>query len=146
MTLNPGVDRTLSVSRIAFDEVLRATSVRRDCDGKGFNAFRALRALGVQSLAIGFFGGATGETLARHLASLEVATGLVPIAEETRTNTVVVEAGLKRHIKVNEAGPTVTREECAAFEHRAREGSNRATSGCSRVACHPACQPTSMPA
>ena len=45
VTLNPGVDRTLTVPAIVFNEVMRATSVQLDWGGKGFNVARALRAL-----------------------------------------------------------------------------------------------------
>ena len=82
VTLNPGVDRTLTVPAIVFNEVMRATSVQLDWGGKGFNVARALRALGEDALAMGFVGGATGQMLARGLAQEGVATDLTPIEGE----------------------------------------------------------------
>jgi len=118
VTLNPALDRTLSVSRIAFNEVVRAVSSRLDWGGKGFNVSRALRALGAESVAMGLVGGATGRALERGLNGMGIATDLVQIAGETRTNTVIVEAGGGRYLKVNEAGPTVRREEWETFRSR----------------------------
>jgi len=42
LTLNPALDRELTVPAFAFDEVVRASVVRVDWGGKGFNVSRAL--------------------------------------------------------------------------------------------------------
>ncbi len=107
VTLNPGLDRTLTVPSIEFNGVLRATESRLDWGGKGFNVSRALQALGSSSIAMGFVGGAIGKMLDHGLCSLDIETDFVWIEGETRTNTVVQEAGSERYLKVNEAGPTV---------------------------------------
>ncbi len=82
VTLNPGLDRTLTVPEIRFSEVLRAADLRLDWGGKGFNVSRALQALGVESVAMGFVGGATGEMLAQGLKGLGIETDFVPIDGE----------------------------------------------------------------
>jgi 1-phosphofructokinase len=129
VTPNPGLDRTLTVPRIVFNQVMRATASRLDWGGKGLNVSRALQALGVESVAMGFIGGATGHTLERGLSDLGISTDFVPIAGETRTNTVItlapfsagIDADTQRYVKVNEPGPTVRAEEVAAFFDRARD-------------------------
>ncbi|NLF01941.1 MAG: 1-phosphofructokinase family hexose kinase [Anaerolineales bacterium] len=122
VTLNPGVDRTLTVPAIVFNEVMRATSVQLDWGGKGFNVARALRALGEDALAMGFVGGATGQMLARGLAQEGVATDLTPIEGESRTNIVIVPEGrADLYLGVNEAGPMVSGIEAAAFLERVRQ-------------------------
>jgi fructose-1-phosphate kinase PfkB-like protein len=80
VTLNPALDRELVVPDIAFDAVLRATSSRVDCGGKGFNVSRMLAALGAESGALGFAGGRTGAALRDGLARLGIASDLVEIA------------------------------------------------------------------
>jgi 1-phosphofructokinase family hexose kinase len=120
VTLNPALDRTLTVERITFDETIRATSSRLDWGGKGFNVSRALQALGAESVAMGLVGGSVGQRLERGLNALGIATDFVTVAGATRTNTVIVEGGMGRYVKVNEAGPTVQAEELAAFLDRAR--------------------------
>jgi len=121
VTPNPVLDRTLTVPRILFDEVTRATAVQLDWGGKGFNVSRALGALGVESVAMGFVGGATGQMLERGLHGLGIATEFVHVVGETRSNIVVREAHSARYIKVNEAGPTVQEDEVQRFLEGAAE-------------------------
>ena len=120
VTLNPSLDRTLTVPRIVYDEMVRATASRVDWGGKGFNVSRVLQSLGAESVAMGFAGGATGTMLERGLRSLGIATDLVPLSGETRTNTVVIESATGRYVKVNEPGPTVQPDEQAALLDRIR--------------------------
>jgi 1-phosphofructokinase family hexose kinase len=118
LTLNPAVDRELSVPAIVFEEVLRATAHRVDCGGKGFNVSRALRALGGDSVALGFVGGFAGHMIAAGLGQLGIATDFVEIAGETRTNVTVRDG--ERHLKVNEAGPEITAAEQALLVDKIR--------------------------
>lgn len=126
VTLNPALDRELTVPALTFDSVLRATAARVDWGGKGFNVSRVLAALGSESVALGFAGGHTGEALREGLASLGIATDFVAIAGETRTNVSIVTQDHEHHIKVNETGPTISAEEQIALKRlileRARPG------------------------
>lgn len=120
VTLNPALDRELTVPELAFDTVLRASSARADVGGKGFNVSRMLAVLGAESVALGFAGGHTGEALRDGLAALGIATDFVWIAGETRTNVSVVSAGGGHHLKVNEPGPTVSADELGVLRGRVR--------------------------
>jgi len=126
VTLNPALDRELTVPALVFDDVLRATATRVDCGGKGFNVARMLAVLGAESVALGFAGGHTGAMLRDGLAALGIATDFVWVAGETRTNISIITADYDRHIKVNEPGPTISADEQAALRARVRE---RARSG-----------------
>jgi 1-phosphofructokinase family hexose kinase len=118
VTLNPSLDRTLTVPCITFGGVLRATASRLDWGGKGFNASRALQALGTESVTMGLVGGPTGQVLERGLCGMGIATDLMSIAGETRTNVVVTEAEGERYVKVNEPGPAIHKDELAVFLDR----------------------------
>lgn len=111
LTLNPVLDRELTVPEIAFDEVLRANTLRIDYGGKGLNVSRALAALGVDSVILGLVGGMTGQRITDGLADLGIRTDFVQIGGETRTNISIVSENQPHHIKVNEAGPTITPDE-----------------------------------
>ena len=115
VTLNPALDRELTVPEIQFDEVLRASEVRLDWGGKGFNVSRMLAALDVPSIALGFAGGSTGETLQIGLESLGIQTDFTPIAGETRTNVSLVTPAHSHYLKVNEKGPTISASEQATL-------------------------------
>lgn len=108
VTLNPALDRELTVPELIFDKPLGATNLRVDCGGKGFNVSRALAALGEKSIALGFSGGNTGKRLEAELKVLGVTNDLVQITEETRTNVSIVTDDYEHYIKVNEPGPTIT--------------------------------------
>lgn len=118
LTLNPALDRELQVPSIAFGEVLRATASRVDPGGKGFNVSRALRALGGESVAVGLVGGFAGQMIAAGLARAGIAVDFVEIDGETRTNVSVVDP--ERHLKVNEAGPSVSDAEEARVVAKVR--------------------------
>lgn len=107
VTLNPAVDRELTVPEIEFDSVLRAIESRVDFGGKGFNVSRLLKQMGTPSTAIGFAGGRPGELLQEGLQGLGIRTDFVWVRGETRTNVSVVAESQSRYIKVNESGPPV---------------------------------------
>jgi 1-phosphofructokinase family hexose kinase len=107
LTLNPAIDRELTVPAIAFDRVLRATRTRVDWGGKGFNVSRVLKNLGAPSTALGFVGGRAGELLRDGLQALGIGTDFVWVAGETRTNVSVVTPEGGHYLKVNEAGPGI---------------------------------------
>jgi 1-phosphofructokinase family hexose kinase len=108
LTLNPAVDRELTVPMMEFDSVLRATGARVDFGGKGFNVSRLLKGLGTTSTAVGFLGGRAGELLQDGLQSLGIGTDFVWVPEETRTNVSIVTEAHDHYIKVNEKGPLVS--------------------------------------
>jgi 1-phosphofructokinase family hexose kinase len=110
-TPNPVLDLTLTVPTIVFNAMSRASGVREDWGGKGFNVSRALRALDVDSVAMGFLGGATGHKLEAGLRGLGIEVAPITIAGETRTNVVIAEPDGARYVKVNQSGPTVRAKE-----------------------------------
>jgi 1-phosphofructokinase family hexose kinase len=107
LTLNPAVDRELTVSAMEFDSVLRASESRVDFGGKGFNVSRLLKGMDEASTAVGFLGGNAGELLQKGLQSLGIGTDFVWVSEETRTNVSIVTQSHDHYIKVNEKGPRV---------------------------------------
>jgi len=108
VTLNPAVDREMTVDTISFDTVLRALDWQVDCGGKGFNVARMLKSLGLSSMALGFAAGKSGEMLADKLQSLGIETDFIWVEGETRTNVSIVSAENGQYVKVNEPGPTIT--------------------------------------
>ena len=63
VTLNPSLDKTVTVEELVVDEANRWTSLRRDPGGKGINVSRVVHELGGETIAYGFIGGIDGETL-----------------------------------------------------------------------------------
>ena len=89
----PALQRTLPVERLVPGGVHRVRAVEECASGKGVNAVRALRALGVPATAAGFQGGPAGERLAAHLAAEGLPWEPVGTAAPTRVcQTVLDEA------------------------------------------------------
>ena len=107
LTLNPAIDRELTVEEIEFDKVLSALEARIDFGGKGFNVSRMLKSLGTSSVAVGFVGGNTGKRLENGLGALGIDSDFVWVDTETRTNISIVPQAHDHYIKVNEKGPLV---------------------------------------
>ncbi len=107
LTLNPAVDRELTVTEMQYDSVLRAVEARVDFGGKGFNVSRLLKGMGAPSVAVGFLGGRAGQMLEDGLCSLGIGTDFVWVPGETRTNISIVTQAHDHYIKVNEKGPLV---------------------------------------
>jgi len=115
VTLNPALDKEYTVNRIEYDEVLRATTVRINYGGKGFNVSRMLHSLGGSSVALGFVGGKTGRIIQRGLSAEGIETDFTEIDGETRTNISIVNESDRHHIKVNEPGPAVSAGDITRF-------------------------------
>jgi 1-phosphofructokinase family hexose kinase len=110
LTLNPAVDRELTVPEVQFDAVLRAEESRVDLGGKGFNVSRLLKSMGADSTAVGFLGGRAGELLQEGLQAMGIGVDFVWVPGETRTNVSIVTPGHEHYIKVNEKGPRIEPE------------------------------------
>ena len=111
ITLNPALDKEYTVPELSTNKVLRSSSIQIDYGGKGFNVSRALASFGTASVAVGFIGGVTGETLRDGLEGMGIKTDFVGVSGKTRTNVSVVSSKDEQYIKVNEPGPTISQEE-----------------------------------
>ena len=141
LTLNPAVDRELTVPAVEFDSVLRATESRVDFGGKGFNVSRMLKSMQVPSTAIGYVGGKAGDLLEEGLQSLGIGTDFVRVPGETRTNISIVTQSSGHYIKVNEKGPSVDGSKQAELLEKLP---TLVIGGLWREACHPVYQFLSM--
>lgn len=107
VSLNPSLDKTLSVSRLRPGELNRARVLRTDLAGKGMNVSRALRALGLDSTIVGFVGGATGQTLRRGLVEAGFTVHMIEVDEESRQNITLLDESSGQYTKINEPGARV---------------------------------------
>ncbi len=105
LTANPSLDRTVELDgALEPGAVQRAVSTRQDPGGKGVNVTRALRASGVESVAV--LPAAVGDPILAALDAEGVPYRAVPIDGAVRTNLTIVDAaGVTT--KVNEPGPAL---------------------------------------
>src|SRR5690242_5221432 len=86
VTLNPAIDKTVTVPDFAVGKLNRAGAERSDPGGKGINVAKTLAVLGVPVTALGFAAGLNGDYLRRSLDALGIAHEFVSVPGETRVN------------------------------------------------------------
>jgi len=107
VTLNPVLDKAVSVPRLEPGTIHRLRPMREDFGGKGINVSRALRALGIPSRIIGFFGGRTGQVMQQGLSAAGHDVHAIEVAGETRQNITLFDEARDQYTKFNEPGPSV---------------------------------------
>lgn len=118
ITPNPSIDLLFEADRLLWDDANRVEMPRRRAGGQGVNLTRAARLLGADSIALAFFGGATGEELKQMLANEGVAFIDVPINHDTRTFVAVRERETGRSMLVNARGVELTEDDRAHLLER----------------------------
>ena len=108
VTLNPALDKTVTVRDFAVNHVCRVEEARLDPGGKGINISKVLNSLGGRSVAVGIVGGAAGEYIRDQLDMLGIRNDLVFCRAETRTNLKIVDPVRHTNTDINEPGASVS--------------------------------------
>jgi 6-phosphofructokinase 2 len=111
VTLNPSLDKTVTVEELVVDEANRWTSLRRDPGGKGINVSRVIHELGGETIAYGFIGGFDGEALKHLLRQHGVPFDFTPIKGEIRSNFIITDSKTRRQTRIDAPGPNISRDE-----------------------------------
>jgi len=111
VTLNPSLDKTVTVEELVVDEANRWTSSRRDPGGKGINVSRVIHELGSETIAYGFIGGFDGEALKHLLRQQGVPFGFTPIKGEIRSNFIITDLKTRRQTRIDAPGPHISKSE-----------------------------------
>lgn len=105
VTFNPALDYTVRVDAFTSGGVNRALSETVRFGGKGINVSVVLRRLGVESVALGFLAGFTGQALEQALQSEGVRTGFLLLPEGLTRINVKIKAEVESEI--NGRGPDI---------------------------------------
>lgn len=115
VTLNPALDKTVTVEEFEFGGLNRVDSLRIDPGGKGINVAKVLQKFGVHVKAAGFVAGLQGKVLLDDLDVLGIEKHFIQVPGETRVNLKIVEARSNITTEVNESGFVVTEEKLERF-------------------------------
>lgn len=115
ITLNPSIDKSTSVKGIVPEKKLRCSDPKFEPGGGGVNVSRALKKLGGNSTAIYFAGGYSGKFFTSLLELEGIDSLVVPIAEQTRENMIVVDESNNLQYRFGMPGPTVKQKELEHF-------------------------------
>ena len=120
LTVNPAIDRVISVDRLAFEDRSYINSSRECAGGRGLNSSYVIHAFGGETLAVLTSGGDSGKRLEAFLGGCGFRTSVVPIGNAIRTNLTITD----RHgltVNLNETGPTLEKAEVASVERAVRQ-------------------------
>lgn len=110
LTMNPAIDRIVTVDRLVFEDRAYILSTDFAAGGRGINAARVLKSFGAKILAVTTSGGDSGKRLEENLTADGFPTELVKIKNNIRTNlTISDRQGLS--VKLNEQGPVLSESE-----------------------------------
>ena len=107
VTLNPALDKTVTLPGFAVNTVNRVQSTRLDPGGKGINVSKAVKALGGKTLCLGILGGSSGGYIKAALDQMELPNDMVLSGAQTRTNIKIVDPVLNTNTDINENGAPV---------------------------------------
>ncbi len=126
LTINPAIDRTLCVDRLAFEDRAYIKSTHDTAGGRGINSSVVVHSFGGKTLAVLISGGDSGKRLEGLLADRGFPIAVVPIEREIRTNLTITD----RHgltVNLNEIGPEMSAAEVKAVETTVRKALDGAT-------------------
>ncbi len=121
VTLNPSLDRTITVQGLRIDGSNRWTSLRHYAGGKGIDVARAIHEMGGQTIAYGFIGGHSGRDVEILLDEEGVPFSLTPIEQETRTNFIISDTRTAQQTIINAPGPHISKRELERFLKKLKE-------------------------
>ncbi|BCB05393.1 1-phosphofructokinase [Bacillus sp. KH172YL63] len=107
ITLNPSVDYIMELEQFQKGELNRSKAESAFPGGKGINVSRVLHELDVESVALGFAGGYTGEYIKQFLAQEGIRSDFVRVEEASRIN---VKVKADDETEINGSGPAIHSE------------------------------------
>ncbi len=110
VTLNPAIDLTVTLDRLAVGHVQRASAALANCGGKGVNVAGCLADWGVRVAATGVIGRSNDGAFADFFAGKGITDRFVRIAGETRTNIKIADTASGETTDVNLPGLSVSND------------------------------------
>ena len=123
VTINPAMDRILTIKNFATKKHNRASDLRIDIGGKGTHVAVAAKLLGVEAVATGVLAGPTGRTIAEMMARLGVTLDFVWVDGcDTRHVYILIEPkDLGNQTILSEPGFLLAPQVLAELEIKVRE-------------------------
>jgi 6-phosphofructokinase 2 len=111
LTLNPAIDKTTYTAKVVPEKKLSCTHPVYFPGGGGINVSRALANLGCASTPVYLAGGTSGNHFQQLLAKEKIASIVVPIEGNTRTNLTVVEQSSGLQFRFGMVSPPIKESE-----------------------------------
>lgn len=115
VTLNPCIDKTITLRSFCEGGLNRAEDVRIDAGGKGINVAKVLKRLGGEPHAMGVLGRGGSQAIIQELERRKIEHEFYMTDGETRTNYKLFDREKHQITEVNESGFSVDAEALTAF-------------------------------
>lgn len=117
ITLNPAIDRTINVDNIILGKINRCKNASVDIGGKGINVSRAIKAIGGESVCLGFCGTINGRIIKNKLTSEDIHHDFIDAVGSVRTNIKIIDRELN-HTDIHEEGFSISDSDFLRFLDR----------------------------
>ncbi len=112
VTFNPAIDYVVHLNgALVTDGINRNVSEEYQFGGKGINVSNVLRTLGLDTVALGFVAGFTGDGLEKGLQEMGLKTDFIHVAEGMTRVNVKIKA--EDEAEINGIGPNITAADMA---------------------------------
>ncbi|GMX65343.1 1-phosphofructokinase [Paenibacillus elgii] len=118
VTLNPALDKTVTIEEFVSGGLNRIKAWRTDAGGKGINVAKALKHFSVDVASWGLTAGHQGKIVTEQLTGLGIPSYFIETEGETRTNLKVYVECTQETTELNEAGFMVGRKALHEFIER----------------------------
>lgn len=113
LTLNPSLDYTIVLDNFHIGKVNRTAEENLYPGGKGINVSIVLKRLGVESVALGFLAGFTGDEIERLAKEAGCSTDFIRLKDGYSRINVKIRMG--KESEINARGPEITGEDMDAL-------------------------------
>lgn len=115
VTLNPSLDYIVELDEVSLGGINRSQTESKFPGGKGINVSQVLKRFDVDSRALGFVGGFTGEYIDTFLKKQGIDTEFVKVSEDSRIN---IKLRANSETEINAKGPTILQEDVKALHEK----------------------------
>lgn len=121
VTMNPALDKMITVENFSAGKLNRAKSIRLDPGGKGINVSKALSTYGVRQVATGILGGQVGSYVSSMLKEFGINQDFLFISGQTRVNVKILDQNNGSITEVNEQGPEISYDALEEFFNKLKK-------------------------
>lgn len=108
ITFNPAIDYVMQIDDLQIGEINRASEEQIFFGGKGINVSIVLKALGVESQALGFISGFTGDAIKQGVEAMGISTDFVTLNNGNSRINVKIKSNSETAI--NGQGPYIDKQ------------------------------------
>ncbi|HEX3039766.1 MAG TPA: 1-phosphofructokinase [Caproiciproducens sp.] len=118
VTLNPSIDKTITIEHLVPYGLNRVVSTRTDPGGKGINVAKVLKNFGADVTVTGLIAGSQGKLLLDYLKNADIPADFLKNPGETRTNLKIFDQSVNKTTEINETGFHVTPDVLDSFRQK----------------------------